>query len=148
MTEPGDSTVDERELIDMEAAFRSLNGFEQREVEDLFRARMVKLADDEFMLMRALLFVHERRGGMVGVDAFRNVMLLPLEQVTDRFVQPDAAAGDDEDPTLREQQDREYAEFVVAVGMAWMPEQYRALTIGERVALLEAAAAAAKARGY
>jgi len=152
VTESGGSTVveaavDERELIDMEAAFRSLNGFEQREVEDHFRVRVVKLADDEFMLMRALLFVVNKRAGMVPVDAFRNAMLLPLEEVTDRFIQPDAAAVD-VDPGLREQQDREYAEFVVAVGMSWMPEQYRALTIGERVALLEAAAAAQKARGY
>ena len=99
---------------------------------------------DAFALMRALLFVLETRDGMAAGDAFRKVMLLRLDDVTDRFEQP---AAEEQDPTLREQQDRDYADFVVGVGLSFMPDQFRALTIGERAALVAAARRAATGKG-
>jgi len=128
------------ELLDSEALFRSINGFEQIAVEQHFRTKIEVIANDAFTLMRALLFVVEKRDGMADGDAFRNVMLLRLDDVTSRFEQPGDAAGED-DPSLREQQDREYAEFVVGVGLSFMPDQFRALTMGERAALVTAARA-------
>jgi hypothetical protein len=147
VTEPGGEhaadAVDQADLLDSEAMFRGLNGFEQLAIEQHFRTRIAALADDAFMLMRALLFVAARRDGMNDGDAFRNTMLLPLDDVTGRFEQPDQGDDPDADPTLREQQDREYADFVVGVGLSFMPDQFRALTIGERGALLAAARRAA-----
>lgn len=127
------------ELIDAEDMFKSLNGFEQIAIEQHFKARVKTIADDEFALMRALLFVAEKRTGMADGDAFRNVMLMRLDDVTGRFLQPSGDDLDDEDPSLREEQDRDYAEFVVGVGLSFTPEQFRSLTIGERAALVTAA---------
>jgi hypothetical protein len=143
VTEPGDEPDD---LLDADALFRGLNGFDQIAIEQHFRTKLKTFAEDGFALMRPLLFIVEKRAGLADADAFRKVMLLPLEDVTGRFRRPDDA--DDEDPSLREEQDRQYAEFVVEVGMSFLPDQYRALTLGERAALREAAAAARKARGY
>jgi len=149
VTDPGAEHVQEdAEKYDGEQLLRSLNGFEQIAVEQHFRTKLKVIADDGIALMRPLLFVVEKRGGMPDADAFRKVMMMPLEDVNDRFRGPEPVEDLEQDPSLREQQDREYAEFVTAVGMAWLPEQFRTLTIGERAALLEAAAAAAKARGY
>lgn len=134
-----ETEVDGVDLIEAEDMFRSLSGFEQIAVEQHFRMRIAALAEDEFLLMRALLFVDAKREGMADTDAFRNVMLLRLDAVTDRFVRPDAAAVDDEDPSLREEQDREYAEFVVGVGLSFTPEQFRGLTLGQRAAIIAAA---------
>lgn len=125
--------------LDAEAYFRSLNGFEEISLEQLFRCRLKTLADNETQLMRALLVVEAKRAGANDADAFHNVMLLALDAVTDRFQQPDAGDLEDEDPDAQAERDREYARFVVGVGVSFMPEQYRALTIGQRAALIDAA---------
>lgn len=123
--------------LDAEAYFRGLNGFEEIALEQLFRRRLKSIADNETMLMRALLVIEAKRAGQSDADAFHNVMLLALDAVTDRFEQPDEA--EDEDPDAQAERDRDYARFVVGVGVSFMPDQYRALTIGQRAALVDAA---------
>lgn len=127
------------DLIDADEMFRSLNGFEQIAVEQLFRTRLKVIADDELAVMRALLFVAGKREGLADPDAFRNVMLMRLDDVTARFSKPEQDTPDDEDPSLQAQRDRDYAEFVVGVGVSFLPDQYHALTLGQRSALIEAA---------
>lgn len=126
------------DLIDSEEVFRSMTGFEEIAVEQCFRRRVRSLAEDETMLMRAIMFVVRKREGMADPDAFRSTMLDRLDDLTARFKKP---ADDDEpeDPSIVEQQARDYATFVVAVGVSFMPDQYRALTMVERQALLDAA---------
>lgn len=126
--------------LDAEAYFRSLNGFEEIALEQLFRMKLKALANDETRLMRALLVIEGKRAGLVDADAFSQVMLLRLDDVTERFEQP--AQDDDEaelDADAQAERDRAYARFVVGVGVSFMPDQYRALTIGERAALIDAA---------
>lgn len=133
------------ELYDAEKLFRSLDGFECIALEQLFRTKLKALADDELVLMRALLVAVEKRAGMRDVDAFRKVMRLTLEQVTEQFERPaDDAVEGEQDPDLQAQRDAEYADFVVGVGVSFMPDQYNRLTVGQRIALKDAALKAAR----
>lgn len=83
--------ADERELLDPEALTRSLNGFEEMVIEQHFRAPVHVLMQKGTPGMRALLFVLAKRDGAADVDAFRTVMLLPLEDVVSRFVDEEAS---------------------------------------------------------
>ncbi len=131
---------DQGDLIDADEMFRSLNGFEQIAVEQHFHMRLKVIADDELAVMRALLFVESKRDGMADGDAFRNVMLMRLDDVTARFRKPEPSVIEgDEDPSLQAERDREYAAFVVGVGVSFMPDQFNALTLGQRSALVDAA---------
>lgn len=132
----GAAFVAEDGLLDPERLFRSLNGFELIAVEQCFRRRMTALADDEIQLMLALMFIVRKREGMADLDAFRTTMTEPIEDVTARFSRP---ADEPQDPDLIAARDREYAEFVVGVRVSFMPDQFHALTVGQRVELLEAA---------
>ena len=133
--------ADQHGKLDPERLFRSVNGFELIAVEQCFRKRMKDLADDELQLMLALMFVVRKREGMADADAFRTTMTEPIDDVTGRFARP---AEEPEDPDLTRERDREYADFVVGVGVSFMPDQYRALTVGQRLALKDAARQAAR----
>jgi hypothetical protein len=88
------------------------------------------------MFMRALLFVLEKRDGANDGDAYRSVMLLPLVDVVGRFGEP---ASDPEDEDATAERDRQYADFVTACRLSFTVDQYMALTLGQKTALLDAA---------
>jgi hypothetical protein len=83
------------DLIDMEQAARSLNGFEEIAVEGKFGRAFTDLRGTT--MARALLFVVEKRAGMNDTDAFRTVMLLSIEDLEARFAKPDPVEGLAED---------------------------------------------------
>lgn len=76
--------------IDPEAMFKSLNGFEEIAIAEVFRTPAFKLAkaaeeDDPVPLMRALLFVEAKRSGAKSGEAFRSVMNMRVDDVVLRF---------------------------------------------------------------
>lgn len=90
------------EKLDPEEMFKSLNGFEEIAIEQHFRrsASAIALAaeqGDAFQLMRALLFIAEKRDGMADVDAFRTVMLMRNDDVAERFVEPSPVVVEGQD---------------------------------------------------
>lgn len=135
MTDAVDGTAPE--LIDADLFARSLTGFDEVAIAQYFRVKLTKLAEDETSFMRALLFVKARRDGSSDQDAFRAAMTATVEDVVGRFAQEQVTEDLDED--AQAERDAAYADFVVGVGVSFMPEQYNALTLGQRAALLEAA---------
>lgn len=133
-----ETTTETPELLDADILAKSINGFEQIAIRQTFRERLDSLAGDGTMFMRALLFVLEKRDGASDGDAFRNVMLLGLDDVVSRFKGDDAAPDEDDEDAVAER-DRQYAEFVTACRLSFTVDQYMDLTIGQRTALLEAA---------
>ena len=130
-------TTDKAELLDADAIAKSINGFEQIAIRNLFRARLDQIAEDQTMFLRALRFVLAKREGMRDPDAFTAAMSLTLEEVVDGFDLSAADADEDEDAVA--ERDRQYAEFVIGCGLSFTVEQYMGLTIGQKSALLDAA---------
>lgn len=126
-----------RELLDADALSKSINGFDQIAIRQMFRERLDQLAADSTMFMRALLFVLAKRDGANDGDAYRSVMLLPLDEVVDRF--KDGATGEPEDEDAVAERDRQYADFVTACRLSFTVDQYMSLTLGQKNALLDAA---------
>lgn len=122
------------ELLDPDVVSRSIDGFEQIAIRQTFRERLDQLAADGTMFMRALLFVVAKRAGMNDGDAYRNVMLLPLDEVVGRFKSDGEPDEDDEDAIA--ERDRAYANFVVGTRLSFTVDQYMALTIGQRDAII------------
>lgn len=127
------------DLLDPDVISRSIDGFEQIAIRQTFRERLDQLAADGTMFMRALLFVLAKRDGLPDGDAYRNVMLLHLEDVVSRF-RGDDSDVDEEDEDAVAERDRQYATFVTSCRLSFTVEQYMALTLGQRAALLDAAA--------
>lgn len=132
-----DTTTETPELLDADVISKSINGFEQIGIRQTFRERLDSLANDGTMFMRALLFVLAKRDGQADGDAYRNVMLLPLDEVVGRFKGDDEPDEEDEDAVA--ERDRQYADFVTACRLSFTVDQYMQLTIGQRAALLDAA---------
>lgn len=130
-------TMEEPGLLDMDALSRSINGFEQIAIRRMFRERLDALSADGVMLMRAFLFVVEKRNGMSDPDAYRAAMNMTIEEVVARFPQDDGSEPEDEDAVA--ERDRQYADFVVGIGLSFTVEQYMALTVGQKNALIDAA---------
>lgn len=85
------------EKHDSEQLFRSLTGFEELMIRNLFGRAATLLAKDAadgdtFPLMRALLTVVERRGGAQPQDAYGLVMAMTAEAVADSFADEPAEA--------------------------------------------------------
>ena len=83
----------DEQKIDPEEMFKSLNGFEEIAIEKVFRTAAFKLATaaehgDPVPLMRALLFVEEKRAGVKDGEAFRSVMNMRVDDVVTRFQAP------------------------------------------------------------
>lgn len=127
--------MDETELLDADALSKSINGFDQIAIRQMFRERLDQVAADSTMFMRALLFVLAKRDGANDGDAYRSVMLLPLDEVIGRF----KGDGDPEDEDAVAERDRQYADFVTACRLSFTVDQYMALTLGQKTALLDAA---------
>lgn len=138
MTETTDT---ELELLDADQLSRSIDGFEQIAIRQTFRERLDQLAADSTMFMRSLLFVLARRDGASDADAYRTVMRLPLAAVVGRFRSGDDDEPEDEDAIA--ERDRAYANFVVGTRLSFTVDQYMALTLGQREAII----AEANARG-
>ena len=68
--------------IDPEAMFKSLNGFEEIAIAEVFRTPE---EGDPVPLMRALLFVEAKRDGAKSGEAFRSVMNMRVDDVVARF---------------------------------------------------------------
>jgi hypothetical protein len=128
--------MDETELLDADALSKSINGFDQIAIRQMFRERLDQVAADSTMFMRALLFVLAKRDGANDGDAYRSVMLLPLDEVIGRFKEADV---DPEDEDAVAERDRQYADFVTACRLSFTVDQYMALTLGQKTALLDAA---------
>ncbi len=134
-----DNETEARELLDADTVAKSINGFDQIAVRQMFRERLDQLAADSTMFMRALLFVLAKRDGANDGDAYRSVMLLPLDEVVERFKDADGPAGEPEDEDAIAERDRQYADFVTACRLSFTVDQYMQLTIGQKTALLDAA---------
>lgn len=129
-------TVEEvRDLIDFEEVTRSINGFDEIAITGMFGQRFARMEDTT--AARAVLFVVLRRTEKLNdKDAYREAMNLGLAELEARFrMDTGSEVLSESDQAER---DREYGEFVASVGMFLTPDQYRALTLGERAALIEA----------
>ena len=129
--------ADELELLDADELAKSINGFEQIAIRERFREKLETLTEDGTMFMRSLLFVVEKRDGKKDSDAYSAVMTMPLQEVVEKFKGEDDL--DEEDESAVAERDRQYADFVVGVGLSFTVEQYMNLTVGQRGALLDAA---------
>lgn len=76
--------ADTDDLYDAEELAQSLTGFEEIAIETRFRFPLSEMTSTT--VLRALLFVVEKRDGMAEVDAFNNVMLMRLGDVAAHFV--------------------------------------------------------------
>lgn len=133
------TTTEPADRLDADALSKSINGFEQIAIRGVFRERLDQLAADPVMFMRALLFVLAKRDGAGDGDAYRQVMTLPLDEVVERFKDVDPGDVDPEDEDAIAERDRQYADFVVGIGLSFTVDQYMALTIGQKTALVDAA---------
>jgi len=142
MSDQTTETAEDVELLDADLVSRSIDGFEQIAIRQTFRERLDQIAADGTMFMRALLFVLAKRDGANDSDAYRTVMRLPLAAVVGRF----KGGSDDDEPADEDaiaERDRAYANFVVGTRLSFTVEQYMALTLGQRDAII----AEANARG-
>ena len=136
---PQDEVVEDvPQKINLTELSQSVNGFDQIAIRARFHERFDTLAEDPMMLSRALYFVHLRREGTKDADAFQASMVLSMGDLTDLFESSD----DDEfegDESGTEEADRQFAEFVMGTGLSYTVEQFRALTIAQRGAIVDAA---------
>lgn len=133
------TTEDAEPKINLSELSQSVNGFDQIAIRTRFHERFDVLADDPMMLSRALYFVHRRREGVKDAEAFQEAMLLTMGDLTSKF---EAAPDGDEfegDESAVAERDRQYAEFVMGTGLSYTLDQYMALTIAQRAAIIEAA---------
>lgn len=126
----------EFEKLSPDALAESLTGFEEIAIRQFFRTKLEDLAEDSTMMMRALLFVVYKRDGMKDADAFQTAMHESLSSVVEKF---ERSNEDDPDPQAQAEHDKAYADFVVGVGVSFMPNQYNELTLSQRTALIAAA---------
>lgn len=80
----------EVEKIDPEDFTRSINGFEEIAITQMFRVSPERLGvqaseGEPFMFFRSLIFLSYKRSGMTDTDAFRKAMLLTMEQVNEHI---------------------------------------------------------------
>jgi len=130
------------DLLVAEDLVNSLTGFDQIAIRQRFNQRFEELAEDQIMLLRVLYFIHLRRenAGTPGFDkeAFQQAMGIPLGGLQEKFADSDDAA-DPEDEGAVVERDREFAEFVMASGLSYTVEQFMALTLSQRSAVLDVA---------
>jgi hypothetical protein len=87
------------EKINPEEFFKTLNGFEEVAIERTFLSSAAELAikadsGNTFPLMRSLLFVQAKRGGMKDGEAFRYAMNMTALDVSERFETPQGGDGE------------------------------------------------------
>lgn len=137
MVENTDTTAG---LLDIQELAESLNGYDQIAIRLFFHERIDTLGEDGIMMMRAMLFVSLRRGdsALKDKESFERAMSLPLSELTELFDQGDGSV-DPEDESATAELDRQFAEFVVGTGLSYTPDQFRALTLVQRSAVIQAA---------
>lgn len=90
--------------MDPEAMFKSLTGFEEIAISEMFRQPAAKLAQaaedgDPLPLMRALVFISLIREGSSRGLAFKTAMSMRADRVVERFKVDQEEEGKDESPT-------------------------------------------------
>jgi hypothetical protein len=120
------------EKINAEEKIRSLNGFEEIAIAKAFGDRIEKLSETE--MVRAIVFTLAIREGSERNAAFQYAMKMSWGELQD-LCQP----CNELEPDEQEEFDTQYADFVIGTRMSWLPDQYRELTIGQRIAIIEAA---------
>lgn len=129
--------VDDR--LDGNVLARSLTGFDQLAIRERFRAKVDDLAQDDMMFARALLFIHLMRGGAKSADAYSQAMCLGLDELQARFVSQESAGDvDEDDEDAVAERDRLWAEFVIGTGLSYTVDQFQALTLEQRSAVIDA----------
>jgi len=132
------------DLLVAEDLVNSLTGFDQIAIRQRFNQRFEELAEDQIMLLRVLYFIHLRRenagtqGGGYDKEAFQQSMGMPMGDLQEKFADADNAADPDDEGAVVER-DREFAEFVMASGLSYTVEQFMALTLSQRSAVLDVA---------
>jgi len=132
------------DLLKAEDLVNSLTGFDQIAIRQRFNQRFDELSEDPVMLLRALYFIHLRRenagtqGGGYDKEAFQQSMGMPMGDLQEKFADADNAADPDDEGAVVER-DREFAEFVMASGLSYTVEQFMALTLSQRSAVLDVA---------
>lgn len=81
------------DLLDFEELSRSLNGFDEIAIERYFHKPFHELSATT--LVRALVFIAEKRDGMGDQDAFKKVMDMPISALEARAKQPESILGKD-----------------------------------------------------
>jgi len=127
------------ELLDMDQLSKSLTGFEQIAVTQVFRQKLDSLATDSTMFMRVLLFVQQKRNGLNDADAFRAVMMLDIETVVESFKPKDGESPEPEDPDAIAERDQAFANFVIGTGLSYTVDEYMSLTLSQREAVISEA---------
>lgn len=92
------------EPMDPEAMFKSLTGFEEIAIAEMFRQPAAKLAQaaedgDPLPLMRAMVFISLTRDRMSRGIAFKTAMSMRADCVVERFKVDQEQQGKDESPT-------------------------------------------------
>lgn len=121
------------EQFDLKEKLLSVNGFEDIAISRAFGSRIDKLPEME--CVRAVIFTLAIRDGADRQAAFQTAMNMTAGEVQASML----TTIDDLDPSEQETSDAEYAQFVMSTGMPWLPDQYRELTAGQRIALIDAA---------
>jgi hypothetical protein len=120
------------EQFDLEEKLLSLDGFEEIAIAKMFGNRVEKLSETE--MVRAVVFTLAIREGSERNTAFQYAMKTPLGELHDLCLPRSGL-----EPGEQEEFDTQYADFVIGTRMSWLPDQYRELTIGQRIAIIEAA---------
>ncbi len=133
-TETPADTAGEPALIDFEEVTRSINGFDEIAVSNLFGMRFAKMEDTT--AARAVLFVSLRRNqGFDDKAAYREAMNLGLADLEARFQM--STGAEVLSPSAQAERDQEYAQFVVVTGLSFTPQQFLELTAGQKQAIYD-----------
>lgn len=89
--------TDAPKQYDFEAIGRTINGFEEMAIERAFGKSFRHLGDGT-LAARAILFVQWCREGVKDKDAYRNAMLLGIEELESMFSNPEPEADEEDDP--------------------------------------------------
>ena len=137
---------DDSDLLSANDLAESLTGFDQIAIRQRWNQRFDEIAADQIMLLRVLYFIHLRRENGAGREgdktAFNEAMECPLNALQDKYknAEKDEDGEDLEDESAIAERDREFAEFVMASGLSYTVDQYMALTLSQRSAVLDVAA--------
>lgn len=74
----------------------SLTGFDEMAIKQHFGSTLTKLAEDQSMLARALVFVLKRRDGANDDDARNDALGMALKEVMSHFADESVESGKDE----------------------------------------------------
>jgi hypothetical protein len=127
------------EKINLSELSETLNGYDQIAIRTRFHERFDQLAEDPIMFARAMYFIHLRRGGAKDAQAHEAAMRLPMKEVNELFETSTDTDEFEGDETATQERDKQFADFIVGTGISYTLDEYMALTISQRAAIIEAA---------